>query len=160
LDPQSSSYKEWEEFVKQILRRCFKKIQERPELVVEMLFSKINSTAHYLEYGYEKQTVTTTPRAAAALEVKPGMEWEEQVGVVVGALLDKSDGEHLQWLKSQLTSAESERRSWEGANAAMPSVEQDILTEPSETLVEPVEAPKPPPSIRKSYLLLYFASYH
>jgi replication fork protection complex subunit Tof1/Swi1 len=143
LDPQSSSYKEWEEFVKQILRRCFKKMQERPELVVEMLFSKINSTAHYLEYGYEKQTVTTKPRAAAALEVKPGMEWEEQIGIVVGALLDKSDGEHLQWIKSQLTSAESDRRSWEALNAALPSVEP--ITAPESD--EPVEAPKPP-SIR------------
>ncbi|EHL03552.1 putative Topoisomerase 1-associated factor 1 [Glarea lozoyensis 74030] len=144
LDPQSSSYKEWEEFVKQILRRCFKKMQERPELVVEMLFSKINSTAHYLEYGYEKQTVTTTPRAAAALEVKPGMEWEEQVGIVVGALLDKSDGEHLQWIKSKLKSGEDERRSWEGLNAALPSVKTNPSEESSETPAEQVEAPKPP----------------
>jgi replication fork protection complex subunit Tof1/Swi1 len=124
LDPQSASYKEWDELIKQILKKCTRKIQERPELIVEMLFSKINSTAHYLEYGYEKQTVTSKPRAAAELEVKPGKEWEDQIGVVVGAMLDKNEGEHLQWVKSQLFSAESERRSWEGANAALPSVEK------------------------------------
>ena len=89
LDPLASCFKEWDELVKQLLKKCTKKIQKRPELVVEMLFSKINSTAHYLEYGFEKQTVTTKPRAAAELEVKPGMEWEKQIGVVVSAMLDR-----------------------------------------------------------------------
>jgi len=143
LDSHSSCFKEWDELVKQLLKRCTRKIQERPELVVEMLFSKINSTAHYLEYGYEKQTVTSKPRAAAELEVKGSMEWEEQIGVVVGAMLDRNEGELLQWVKSQLSSAESERRSWEGMNQALPSVEKDpfadddtpvIETEPSKAL--------------------------
>ncbi|KAG9235276.1 timeless protein-domain-containing protein [Amylocarpus encephaloides] len=143
LDPQLACYKEWDEFVKQILKRCFRKMQERPELVVEILFSKLNATAHYLEYGYEKQTVKSTPRAAAALEVKVGMEWEEQIGVVVGALLDNNDGEHVQWVKAQLTSAESERRSWEGANAVVPPVEDDPFAEPSEAPIPSVEKPEP-----------------
>jgi len=144
LDPQSASYKEWDELVKQILKKCTRKIQERPELVVEMLFSKINSTAHYLEYGYEKQTVTSKPRAAAELEVKPEKEWEDQIGIVVGAMLDMNEGEHLQWVKSQLFSAESERRSWENANAALPSVEKDPLADADETPAVEVEQPKPP----------------
>jgi replication fork protection complex subunit Tof1/Swi1 len=146
LDPQSSSYKEWDDFVKQILKRCTRKMQERPELVVEMLFSKINSTAHYLEYGYEKQTVTTKPRAAAELEVKGGKEWEEQIAIAVGALLDRNEADHLQWVKLQLFSAESERKSWEGANAALPSVEpaveDDPFAEPSETPAVQVEPPQ------------------
>jgi len=144
LDPQSPSYKEWDELVKQILKKCTRKIQERPELAVEMLFSKINSTAHYLEYGYEKQTVTSKPKAAAELEVKPGREWEDQIGVVVGAMLDRNEGEHLQWVKSQLYSAESERRSWEGANAALPSVERDSLAEADGNQTVEAEQPKPP----------------
>ncbi|KAH6715243.1 timeless protein-domain-containing protein [Leptodontidium sp. MPI-SDFR-AT-0119] len=144
LDSQSSSFKEWDELVKQIIRKCTKKIQERPELVVEMLFSKINSTAHYLEYGYEKQTVSSKPRAAAELEVKGGREWEDQIGVVVGAMLDRNEGEHLQWTKTQLESAESERRSWEGANAAMPSVEKDLGAEGGDTPAVDIEQPKSP----------------
>jgi replication fork protection complex subunit Tof1/Swi1 len=153
LDPQSASYKEWDDLVRQIVKKCTRKIQERPELVVEMLFSKINSTAHYLEYGYEKQTVKSMPRAAAELEVKPGKEWEDQIGVVVGAMLDSSEGEHLQWIKSQLFSAESERRSWEEAHAALPSVEKDPFAEADET--QPVEAEQPkPPSICRSRLTL------
>jgi replication fork protection complex subunit Tof1/Swi1 len=151
LDPQSSTYKEWDELVKQILKKCTRKIQERPELVVEMLFSKINSTAHYLEYGYEKQTVTSRPRAAAELEVKPGKEWEDQIGVGVGAMLDRNEGEHLQWIKSQLFSAESERRSWEGANAALPSVEKDLFVQADETPAVEVEQPKPPSICKFSF---------
>jgi replication fork protection complex subunit Tof1/Swi1 len=46
-----------------------------------------------------------------------------------------------------LSSGESERRSWEGANSALPSVEKDPLTEPDEAPVVEVELPKPP-SIR------------
>jgi replication fork protection complex subunit Tof1/Swi1 len=144
LDPQSSAFKEWDEFVKQLLKRCIRKIQDRPELVVEMLFSKINSTAHYLEYGYEKQTVTTKSRAAAELEVKAGMEWEEQIGVVVGAMLDRNEGDHLQWVKTQLGSAESERRSWEGANSALPSIENAPPTGSDEIPAVEAELPKPP----------------
>lgn len=145
LDPQSPCYKEWEAFVKQILKKGFKKIQERPELVVEMLFSKINSTAHYLEYGYEKQTVTSKPRGAAELEVKPGKEWEEQISIVVGAMLDRNEAEHLQWIKPQLSSAESERRSWEGSNAALPSIEDDpFADENSETPAKSLEPPQAP----------------
>jgi replication fork protection complex subunit Tof1/Swi1 len=139
LDPQAGCYKEWDELVKQILKKCTRKIQERPELVVEMLFSKINSTAHYLEYGYEKQTAASKPRAAAELEVKGGKEWEEQVAIVLGAMLDRNEAEHIQWVKSQLASAEIERRSWEGANAALQSTEQPPTTEG----VEGEEPPAP-----------------
>lgn len=155
LDPASSIYKEWDELVKQLIKRCTRKIEQRPELVIEMLFSKINSTAHYLEYGYEKQTVTSKPRAAAELEVKPGMEWEEQIGVVVGVLLDQNNFDLLQWIKTALQSAENERRSWESSNAALVSVENDPFADEAEgaAVVEPTQAP----SIRK-HLPLFILS--
>jgi replication fork protection complex subunit Tof1/Swi1 len=138
LDPQASCFKEWDELVKQILKKCIRKMQERPELVVEMLFSKINSTAHYLEYGYEKQTASAKPRAAAELEVKGGKEWEEQIAIVVGAMLDRNEGEHLQWIKSQLSSAESERRGWEGLNTALQPAEKDpFAEEDTSTAIDP-----------------------
>ncbi|PQE16721.1 replication fork protection complex subunit tof1 swi1 protein [Rutstroemia sp. NJR-2017a BBW] len=148
LDPQAPGYKEWDEMVKQLLKRCMRKIQERPEMIVEMLFSKTNAIAHFLEFGYEKQTISSKPKAAAELEVKGGLEWEEQIGVAVGALLDKNEGDHIEWVKSQLSSAESERRSWEAANAAiMQSVEKDPAAESEGTpapAVEPSTAPTIP----------------
>jgi replication fork protection complex subunit Tof1/Swi1 len=125
LDPLSPMFKEWDELVKQLIKRCTRKIQERPELIIELLFSKTNGTAHYLEYGYEKQTVTTKPRAAAELEVKAGMTWEQQIAVVVSTLLDKNHSDHLEWLKSQLSSAEVQRKSWEQADIAFPSIESE-----------------------------------
>lgn len=157
LDPISSNFKEWDELVKQLLKRCTRKIEERPELIVEMLFSKINNTAHYLEYGYEKQTVTTKPRAAAELEVKPGMEWEDQVGVVVSAILDRNEGDLLQWVKSQMSSAESERRSWEGANTALQSVQKDPFADDEIPAAE-IEPPKPS-SICKSCIQMTVTTY-
>jgi replication fork protection complex subunit Tof1/Swi1 len=143
LDPTSSVFKEWDELIKQILKRCTRKLQERPELIVEMLFSKTNSTAHYLEYGYEKQISTTKPRGAAEMEVKPGMEWEQQIGVVVGAMLDRNESEHVKWLMTELSAAETVRRSWEDANSALQSVEtsQDV------TPPEPPATEQPSPSV-------------
>lgn len=119
-------------------------MEERPELIVEMLFSKINSTAHFLEYGYEKQTVSSKPRAAAELEVKGGKEWEDQIGIVVSALLDRNEGQHIQWIKGQLSPAEIERRSWEVVNVVLLTVEEDPFAGGDEAPAADVEPPKAP----------------
>ncbi|OLN84927.1 Topoisomerase 1-associated factor 1 [Colletotrichum chlorophyti] len=124
LDKSSGMYREWEELSKQVLRRCIRKIEQRPELIIEMLFSKINSTAFYLEYGYEKQTISTShSRPAAELEFKHTDQRSQQIAIVVGVLLDKNQSDHIVWIKKTLESVESERRAWEAANEAMPSVE-------------------------------------
>jgi replication fork protection complex subunit Tof1/Swi1 len=130
LDKGNTMYKEWEELVKQIIRKCVKKLEERPALITELLFSKINSTAHYLEYGYEKQTISSNPRPAAELEFRHIVEHDQQIAIAVGALLDKNQADHVDWVKSQLASAESERRAWESAEKALPSLEGfDDVTE-------------------------------
>ncbi|KAH6987584.1 timeless protein-domain-containing protein [Ilyonectria sp. MPI-CAGE-AT-0026] len=146
LEKSSSMFKEWEELVKQILRRCFKKIEQRPELIVEMLFSKLQSTAFFLEYGYERQTVSTASKAkpGAELVFKNTEEKDRQIAIVVGALLDKNQGDHIGWVKHILADAESERRAWAAAEEAMPPGEppQDGEEE------QPVERePKAPPMI-------------
>ncbi|RDA95828.1 hypothetical protein CP533_5083 [Ophiocordyceps camponoti-saundersi (nom. inval.)] len=140
LDKSSKMFGEWEELVKQILRKCFKKLRERPELFVELLFSKINATASYLEYGYEKQTMTAKKEAkpGAELEFKHTEERDRQIAIVVGAMLDRNESHHINWLKGVLTEAESERRSWAAAEEAMPSVGED--GEPAED-AEPKKAP-------------------
>ncbi|CAH0053243.1 unnamed protein product [Clonostachys solani] len=134
LDKSSSTYKEWTELVKQILRKCFKKIEERPELIVELLFSKIQSTAYYLEFGYEKQTSSTKAQAkpGAELEFKHTEEKDRQVAIVVGTLLDKNQADHIAWLKGVLSSAESERRAWAAAEDAR-AAEDDLFDDENET---------------------------
>lgn len=115
LDKSMGMYKEWEELVKQILRRCMKKIEERPALIIELLFSKINATAYYLEYGYDKQVInTSTPRPAAELEFRRvDLNLDEQIATAVSLLLDKDESEHIDWVKRQLTACEKERLVWE-----------------------------------------------
>lgn len=119
LNKNSNMFKEWEELTKHIIKKCVRKLEERPALFTELLFSKISTTAHYLEYGHEKQTITSTPRPAAELEFKKAVDPDQQIAIVVGVLLDKSQTDHLQWIRKQLTAAETERRAWESAESAM-----------------------------------------
>ncbi|KXH57731.1 timeless protein [Colletotrichum salicis] len=124
LDKNSLMYREWEELTRQILRKCTRKIEQRPELIIEMLFSKISATAFYLEFGYEKQTISTsTARPAAELEFRHIMDLDRQIATVVGALLDKNQQDHISWVKKVLDTAEKERAAWEAADFLIPSVE-------------------------------------
>ncbi|KAL9004617.1 MAG: hypothetical protein Q9188_002584 [Gyalolechia gomerana] len=117
LDRTSAVYVEWEELIRQLIKRMVKKMSERPELAVEMLFSKIPSTVFYLENGYEKQTMSSKPRAPAALEVRGAMTRDEQVGVAV-AVLHEQKLDAVDWVTKVLGDAASERQSWEAESAA------------------------------------------
>lgn len=112
LDTTGPMYREWDELIRQSLKKLFKKLKQRPELAIELLFSKISSTAFYLEYGYEKQTISSKPRAPATLEVRGSMTIEEQLGVAVAVLYDDNI-EHIDWVSKTLASAADERQSWE-----------------------------------------------
>lgn len=118
LDPSNPVHKEWDELVRQLVKRLTRKIEQRPELVVEMLFSKINATVHYLEYGYEKQTIASKLRVPAELEVKGDMNVNDQIGIVVAVLSDQNNSDTVGWVKNVLLTAASERKAWETAAAA------------------------------------------
>ncbi|KAK4041651.1 timeless protein-domain-containing protein [Parachaetomium inaequale] len=143
LDKNSSMYKDWEELAMQVIRKCMKKLEERPALFTELLFSKINSTAHYLEYGHEKQTITSNPRPAAELEFKREVERDQQIAIVVGVLIDRNQTDHLEWMKKQLSEAESERRAWENAEKALAAERPD-----GEAADEPAEKTAPHATMR------------
>ncbi|EEH03334.1 topoisomerase 1 [Histoplasma capsulatum G186AR] len=114
LDSTKPIYVEWEELTRRIIRKLVKKLEERPELITEMLFSKINATVFYLEYGHERQTVSQS-KAAAELEVKPGAAntLDSKLGIVVAALLLEGKESLVQWLIKTIDTAVNERRSWE-----------------------------------------------
>ncbi|OAP58745.1 hypothetical protein AYL99_07835 [Fonsecaea erecta] len=114
LDRKHAMYKEWSEFSRQVFKKMFKKIDQRPELIVEMLFSKIHATLYYLEYGQEKQTLATS-RAPAELEVRPapGRDVKEQIGIVVTVLLKDGKTDLVRWVKTMLGNAFDERHAWE-----------------------------------------------
>lgn len=113
LDRSNAMYHEWDELVRQIFKKMFKKLQQRPELVVEMLFSKIRSTVYYLEHGKDEEVASSRPRPPAVLEVKGAMTTDEQIGVAVSVLVQNSKAEHVDWVASTMTTAANERRSWE-----------------------------------------------
>ena len=117
LDSKSPVFRDWEELVRQLIRKLSKKLEQRPELAIELLFSKIPATVFYLEYGYEKTTIQSKSRAPATLEVKGSMAIGEQIGVVVAVLYDENM-EYLQWVVSILSDAADERQSWETEAAA------------------------------------------
>lgn len=117
LDRASPAFREWEDLVRHLIRKLTRKLQDRPELAIEMLFSKIPSSVFYLEFGYEKQTVSSKPRPPATLEVKGAMSRDEQIGVAV-AVLHEEQLDAINWVTNILSSAMSERQSWEGEAAA------------------------------------------
>ncbi|KAK3684782.1 timeless protein-domain-containing protein [Podospora appendiculata] len=147
LDKSSTVFKEWEELAKQIIKKCVRKLEERPVLFTELLFSKINSTAHYLEYGYEKQIITH-PRPAAELEFKRVVERDEQIAIVVGVLLDKNHSDHLEWIKQQLAAAVSERRARENFEKALAIAAVPDGTVANEAGDEAASKPAPSTTIR------------
>lgn len=145
LDPQSSSFKEWEEFVRHFFRTVVKKLQERPELFVEMLFSKIPATIFFLEHGYDKEIPTRAPRAPAEVEVKPGMEKPEQIGVAVGVLINQQKSDALHWVRDILASAVEERKAWEEMEEARKAAATaENLTEGDTAEDSEDNAPAPP----------------
>ncbi|PVI06182.1 timeless-domain-containing protein [Periconia macrospinosa] len=147
LDPQSPSFKEWEEFVRHFFRAVVKKLQERPELAVEMLFSKIPATIFYLEHGYDKELPTRTPRAPAELEVKPGMEKPEQIGVAVGVLVNQQKSDALHWVRDVLVSAAEERKAWEELEEARKAAAAVETPEGEDPVVVPEDDDHKPPAI-------------
>jgi replication fork protection complex subunit Tof1/Swi1 len=149
LDPESPAYKEWDDFVKHFFKQVVKRVQERPELVVEMLFSKIPQTLFFLDHGYDREIHTRAPRPPAELEVKPGMELPDQLGVAVGVLVNQQKSDALHWVRDVLSSAAEERKAWEDAAEAQKSLVTAENPENEFTAETPeAETPKVP-SIRK-----------
>ena len=144
LSSTNPMFREWDELTRQLIRRMVKKLQQRPELAVELLFSKISSTVFYLEYGYEKQIISSKRRAPAELEVKGALSREEQIGVAV-AVLYEENLEAVHFVKNTLTSAVAERKIWEAEAKARAL----LSTENEHYAAETPETSKWP-SIRKS----------
>lgn len=133
LDSKTPIFKEWEELVRQIIRRLTKKIDQRPALITELLFSKINSTMYYLEYGHEKQTISTAKRAPATLEInsKEPLTTEAKVGIVVGALALDGRTDLVKWVVDVLSSGASEREDWEAQDEARRAEDPEATSTPN-----------------------------
>lgn len=140
LDISHSMYKDWSELTRQLFKRMFKKLDERPALLLEMLFSKVSNTIFYLEYGHEKQTITAS-RAPADLEVRPGpgRDAKEQIGIVVAALVNDGKEKLVDWVRNQVERAADERRGWEDAAAARGGAGSNVSETPTFIIVRPTD---------------------
>ncbi|KAJ5778524.1 hypothetical protein N7520_001770 [Penicillium odoratum] len=133
IDSSEPVFKEWEELVRQLIRRLIKKIDQRPAMITELLFSKINSTVYYLEYGHEKQTISNTRRAPADLVFtsKETKTTKDKLGIVAGALALDGRADLAKWVVDVLTSAASERESWEAQDEARRAEDPEADSAPS-----------------------------
>ncbi|OCT47582.1 Topoisomerase 1-associated factor 1 [Cladophialophora carrionii] len=144
LEKNHAMYLDWSEFSRQLFKKMFKKLDQRPELFVEMLFSKINATLHYLKFGQEKQTVSAT-RAPADLEVRPapGRDITEQIGIVVTVLIKDGKAELVQWIKKILGKAFDERHAWEAEAEAREAAMAETAEKDGATLPEEIAFGRP-----------------
>jgi replication fork protection complex subunit Tof1/Swi1 len=142
LDPELPAFKEWSDFSQQLFRRLIKRLEDRPGLYVELLFSKIPATTFYLEHGYDNK-VEKAPRPPAELEVKPGMEWHQEIGVVVSILINQNKSDSLAWLKKIMLDAKDERQAWQDLEIARKAVAREAVAnaaESAEGAISSVEA--------------------
>jgi replication fork protection complex subunit TIMELESS/Tof1/Swi1 len=118
LDRECPSYKDWEELIRQIFKKLVKRIQDRPALMVEMLFSKMSSTMFYLENGYEPEKMKKTPRPPAELDIRAEIAAADRVSLVTEILVSESKFDALTWIKGEIKRAKEEREAWETADEA------------------------------------------
>ncbi|KAJ5225185.1 hypothetical protein N7468_006410 [Penicillium chermesinum] len=134
MDPDNRSvFREWEELVRQLIRRLVKKIDQRPGLVTEMLFSKMNSTAFYLEYGHDKQTISRAKQAPTKLVInhEDAKTPQAKFGIVAGALTLDGQLDLMKWMLDTLSSAASERESWEAEEEARRAENPEATSTPN-----------------------------
>ena len=129
-------YREWEELVRQVFRRCIKWIEREPAdgadkdawreaAVVEVLFSKVPATMFYLENGFDRVIEKRAPRPPAEMEVKASLEEAKRVGVVVSLLLEQGKGDAIEWVKRELKSAVEERQAWLDGNSTRSALAEE-----------------------------------
>lgn len=133
LDSRKPVFREWEELVRQIIRRLVKKLEQRPALATELLFSKINATIFYLEYGHERQTLSSAKRPPPELVIDPkeASTTADKLGVVVAALVKDQRIELVKWVGKVLGSAADEREAWEAQEEARRADSQEVHSTPN-----------------------------
>ncbi|EHY55456.1 Topoisomerase 1-associated factor 1 [Exophiala dermatitidis] len=144
LDKKNPMYRDYSELSRQLFKKMFKKIDQRPELVVEMLFSKIPATLYYLEFGHEKQTIAAS-RPPVDLEIRPapGRDVKEQIGIVVTVLLKDGKTELVKWVKDVLGKAFDERHSWEAEAEVRRAAALEAAQKDNESTTDVVDIGQP-----------------
>ena len=156
LDKGSSSFEDWEEFARQLFKRLTKRLNDHPELMIEMLFSKMTSTLFYLEHGYDKEVTKSHPRAPAELEVKPEIDTADRIALVTEVLVTGAKFDSINVVREEVKRAATEREAWEAADLARRAA---IVDDPDHDIDQPgkdsLEQPNPPAICRYSIIMLF-----
>ncbi|KTW30789.1 hypothetical protein T552_00501 [Pneumocystis carinii B80] len=130
---------ELEKFIKFYMKRLISVISKSPALYVELLFHKMHDTVYYLQHGCDEVAIPKPIKLSAEFEVKPGMDFEQQISIVVAVLLDENKSYELDWLKIKLSDAISQRKAWELEKESRESLEdsynKDLLSLPPRYVV-------------------------
>ena len=112
LNPDLACFKEWEELSRNIFKRLIKRLSNRPELMVEMLFSKIPATTYYLEHGHDKTMPARVAKPATEWELQADVDRDKGIGAIVGLLNIEDKPDLAMWVKSELERAYNARKAW------------------------------------------------
>lgn len=147
MGPEMEGFRDWEQLVQQIFRRCIKWMERESEgqgwreaCVVEMLFSKIPNTLFYLQNGFDKVVEKKAPRPPAELELKPSVSEEQRLGIATSLMIEQTKTDELAWVKQQLEHAATERQAWEDeqlARSASRDADADELDAAPDTIGAP-----------------------
>jgi len=140
LGPAVEGFKEWEQLVQQVFRRCIKWMEREQDgsagwkeaSVVEMLFSKIAQTHYYLQHGFDKVVEKKAPRPPAELEVKRSVVGSDRIAVVVTVMLEKGMQHAVEWVKKDIKRAVEERQAWENEHSMREEMAGDEGAETAE----------------------------
>jgi replication fork protection complex subunit Tof1/Swi1 len=139
LDRKSPLFSDWEQLAQQVIKRMTRSLQEKPGLIVEMLFSKTTATERIIQYGITEPTKEVKAvKAAAEWEVKGDWTREQKIGIVVTALIDQNKSGDIRTVKRILTSVEVERKAWEDAHTALGLEEIGTSQERIDAAPEPI----------------------
>ena len=123
LNPDIEGFKEWEQLVQQVFRRCVKWVSRDTEgegwkemCMIEMLFSKMGNTVFYMQNGYERVVEKATPRPPAELDFKANITEEQKVGVAVGVMLENNKAADVSWVREEVKRAADEREAFKIAH--------------------------------------------
>jgi replication fork protection complex subunit Tof1/Swi1 len=128
LNPDIPGFKELEQLVQQVFRRCVKWVSRDTEgegwkemCMIEMLFSKMGNTVFYMQNGYDRVVEKATPRPPTELDFKANITEEQKVGVAVGVMLENNKAADVSWVREEVKRAADEREAFEIAHRhAMP----------------------------------------
>ncbi|KAM0721192.1 hypothetical protein Q7P37_003479 [Cladosporium fusiforme] len=147
LAPTVEGFKDWEQLVQQIFRRCIKWVTKETEgegwkemCMIEMLFSKIGGTVFYMQNGFDRTVEKSAPRPPAELDFKATVTEDQKVGVAVGVMLEHNKADGVGWVKEEVQRAAEDREAWE-------QLEEARRQQQDETDADGLHVPESAPTI-------------